>query len=430
MGAIRWFFERSGRRVPTLPVTPRPLSTSRKLPLTMRCGTHITRVFCAGFAILLSALVATPALADSPKRILILNPFGRDIEPHAAAVSAFRSTLVREMGEPVEFDEIPLDLARIPGPDGEGPLVGFLEDRIRNHPVDLVVPIGGNGAQFTARHRERLFPKTPILLLSAEPRLIPPELLTANAALVTQKADLAGMVEDILQLRPRTAHIAVVFGASPLEDFWVDECRREFQPFADRIEFIWLNELPLDQIVERCAALPPDSFILHVFFVIDTAGIRSEKNEALRRLHESANAPLFGYFESEFGLGPIGGRLFPNIRIGEEGAGVASRILLGESSANIPHRVLEPAAPVFDWRELQRWGIEESALPAGSRVEFREPSFWERYPKQIGGAFLLALFQAFLIIGLLANRAKRLRGRSGGRHDCRHFVEIRESPSQ
>ena len=42
---------------------------------------------------------------------------------------------------------------------------------------------------------------------------------------------------------------------------------------------------------------------------VDAAGRSCEQGEVLRSLHRVANAPLFGYFESEFGLGPIGGRL-------------------------------------------------------------------------------------------------------------------------
>jgi len=41
------------------------------------------------------------------------------------------STLVRELGESVDIYDIPLDLARFTESEGEGPLVAFLETRIR-----------------------------------------------------------------------------------------------------------------------------------------------------------------------------------------------------------------------------------------------------------------------------------------------------------
>ena len=114
---------------------------------------------------LLLTLAALGASAASPKRVLILDPFGRNVAPFTTAVSSFRTTLARELGEPVDIYEIPLELARFAGPEGETPLVTFLEGRLKEQPVDLVVPVGTAGMQFAARHRDRLFPNTPVLVL-------------------------------------------------------------------------------------------------------------------------------------------------------------------------------------------------------------------------------------------------------------------------
>ena len=83
---------------------------------------------------LLLTLATLCASAAGPKRVLILDPYGRDVAPFSAAVSAFRTTLARELGEPVDIYELPLDLARFAESEGEGPLVAFLEGRINSHP--------------------------------------------------------------------------------------------------------------------------------------------------------------------------------------------------------------------------------------------------------------------------------------------------------
>ena len=33
---------------------------------------------------------------------------------------------------------------------------------------------------------------------------------------------------------------------------------------------------------------------------------------------------------------------------------------------------------MYDWRELQRWGISEARLPAGSTILFRQPGLWDQ----------------------------------------------------
>ena len=376
---------------------------------------------------LLIAFAALGVAEEASKRVLILNPYDRDVEPFSSAVSSFRSTLARELAAPVDFHEIPLELARFTGEGEEEPLVSFLDERIKAQPVDLVVPIGGAGTQFASRHRSRLFPEVPILVVAAEPRMIPEGFLDDNATLVTERIDLAGMVEDILQMQPDTERIAVVFGSSPLEKFWAEQCRQQFQSFSDRLEFVWLNDLPIEEMLSRAAHLPPKTFIFHGLYISAANGIPCEKNEALRQLNKVASAPVFACFASEFGLGPAGGHLFQNSEIGEQGALVASRILRGEAPAEIPPTVLDRADPIYDWRELKRWNIDESLLPENRIIAFRQPGFWERYRWQATGVALLIILQAALTLGLLINRTKRLQSEELNRETMKQSLELRST---
>jgi len=184
-------------------------------------GLPLTRWWRAGAGLLLLAVAALCARAASPKHVLILEPFEGDVAPFSVALSAFRSTLAREFGERLEFYEMTLDRARFQEPEAEGPLVQFLETRIANRPMDLVATTGGPGMDFVARHHERLFPDTPIVFLGGPPEAAQAGSLAGKATQVTVPWNLAGMVEDILQLQPQTTNIAVVFGASALEtDTW------------------------------------------------------------------------------------------------------------------------------------------------------------------------------------------------------------------
>ena len=130
--------------------------------------------------------------------------------------------------------------------------------------------------------------------------------------------------------------------------------------------FTWVNDLSLKQLLEQCATLPPRSFILHSLFIVDATGAPCERNEAFLRIHEVANAPMFAYYFSQFGMGSIGGRLYEDAETGARGARAAIRILRGESPERIPPLITEASGPKYDWRELQRWGIAEASLPTGS----------------------------------------------------------------
>jgi hypothetical protein len=72
----------------------------------------------------------------------------------------------------------------------------------------------------------------------------------------------------------------------------------------------------------------------------------------------------------------------------------ALRILDGESASPEPIAGGDFTKPVFDWRQLKRWNINESSLPPASEIRFRSPSLWEEYRWLIVATLALVLVQA------------------------------------
>jgi C4-dicarboxylate-specific signal transduction histidine kinase len=79
---------------------------------------------------------------------------------------------------------------------------------------------------------------------------------------------------------------------------------------------------------------------------------------------------------------------------------------------------------IFDWRQLQRWGISESDLPAGSEIWFRESSAWERYRTQILAITAAILVQALLIGWLLHERQYRRRAERTARETFSDLTQM------
>ncbi|HEX4664032.1 MAG TPA: PAS domain-containing sensor histidine kinase, partial [Terriglobales bacterium] len=87
---------------------------------------------------------------------------------------------------------------------------------------------------------------------------------------------------------------------------------------------------------------------------------------------------------------------------------IALRIANGARAQDIP---VESAKriPIFDWGELERWGISEDLLPADSVVLNRRPTVWESFKWYIIGGIALMLLQTALIAGLMWHRGRRRR---------------------
>jgi signal transduction histidine kinase len=214
------------------------------------------------------------------------------------------------------------------------------------------------------------------------------------------------MIENILRTLPGTTTVAVVTGDAPIERFWVKELRQVVQPFENRIDFIFLNELSFGDMLMRVAALPPRSAIYYGDLVIDAQGIPHRQDEVLTRLHAVANAPIFGQYDYQLGQGILGGPLLSITRLSERTAEVAAQILQGASPGDIKTPAQKLAEPEFDWRELQRWGVAEANLPPSSTVRFREPTLWEQYRWYILAVAGFSGLQGILIVALLLNRLR------------------------
>ena len=61
--------------------------------------------------------------------------------------------------------------------------------------------------------------------------------------------------------------------------------------------------------------------------------------------------------------------------IGRKAALLGMRILAGEDAQTAARSESHQAVPMFDWRQLQRWNINEKRLPPGSVVRFKEPTY-------------------------------------------------------
>lgn len=349
------------------------------------------------------------ASAADPKRVFVLHSFGRDFAPFSEVAKRFHTDLVRQSPEPLDFYEASIFTARFQAADKEASLIQYLEDLFAAHRLDLVVTLGAPAANFVQAHRSRLFSTMPVLFASIDDRLVAPAGLKAKDAVVAVRLEIGAYIDNILRLRPETTEIAIVIGNSPHEQFWVKEMRNQFQPFEDRVKFSYLNEFPLDDILQRIANLPPNAAILYTMFAVDTAGATYPLDVAFERIRAIATVPIFSYADYNLGHGAVGGPLAPSLTLGQKTAAAALRILRGEQPSDLQIMPTGFGAPTYDWRELRKWKISESRLPPDSVVQFRAPTAWQQYQSQMILILCAMLIQGAIISWLLFERYRRRR---------------------
>ena len=256
--------------------------------------------------------------------------------------------------------------------NSEAPFVEYLRALYARRPVDLIVAIGAPAANFVQRHRQRLFPETPMVFTAVEQRRVQYEKLTENDTVVAVAHDFPAAFDNILRVLPLTKTIAVVNGTSPNETFWLEEMRRELAPLTGRVELRWYNEKSFEEILIDAPGLPPHSAIFWHLMNVDAAGVAHEANDALNRLSSLANAPIFSYDSTFFGEAIVGGPMHSVHKLGQITAAVAIRILNGEKAGDI--KTVHPLGsqrPYSTGGKCSAGELAESSLPPGSTIYFR-----------------------------------------------------------
>ena len=368
-------------------------------------GTSHLCMICGALIILCGAI--NYAMAADAKRVMFLHSFGPQFKPWSDYARTIRAETIRQANWSIDFSDFSLAGARSDDRESEAPLVQYLRALYLREPLDLIIAIGAPAASFIQRHRSELFLTTPMIFTAVDRRRVDYDRLSENDTVVAVNHDFAAILTTILQVLPDTKTVAIVNGVSPNEVFWHEEIQRQLAPFANRVVLKWYDELPFVDILKDAAKLPPHSAILWHLMNVDAAGVSHEENESLNALASVASAPIFSYDGSFFEGALVGGPMFSVMESSAVTANVANRILSGERAGDIKTRPIEFAAPRFDWRQMQRWGISESNLPAGSTVYFREPTVWERYSWQVALTTAIIVLQAGLIWALLREHRRR-----------------------
>jgi hypothetical protein len=361
----------------------------------------------------LTLLAAASSEAEPVARqVLVLQSIDRGNLVLDHFTTNFRVDVDQQVGHPVNFVQVTV------GPSGlvaapEQTVVDFIRSAYVDRPKpDLVVAIAGPASTFARRHRSQLFPDVPLLFAAVDERYLASEPPGENEVAATAINDFPRVVDEILQLLPRTKEVFMVTGSGPIGRFWRRELESQFQRFHDRLTFVWSGDLSLAELSRRCASLPRDSAIFFVAFGTDLSGAAYADERVFADLHATANAPLFGAQSVYMGNGVVGGSMVLIDGLVRAAVDAAVRLLKGAPPKSIRVPPQRPAQPIFDWRELQRWGIAESGLAASSVVRYRRPSLWQEHKLAVLSSIGALVFQSLLIVGLLYQRRARRQAES------------------
>src|SRR5258708_7503986 len=358
---------------------------------------------CTGLVILISGCLPVSA---TTRHIVLL--FDELVELpglsllDAELVSALRSNST----EPIEVYREAMDLSRFSSNSYKTLLRDFLRAKYADKKIDVAVAIMAPAFDFLLAYGDLIFPGTPIVFSGLDRQQLGTRSLPPNVYGVLIKREFAPALDLVLRVHPTTEHFVVVAGTSDYDTRLLLQAQKEFRPYENRVSFTYLPELPLEQLLSTLSLLPSRDIVLYLTLFQDGIGHPFVPHQVVERVSGAASVPVYGFLDQYLGHGIVGGSLYSFTAIGAETAKLVLRLLAG---AVPPQNLTEIFSNkvIFDWRQMQRWGISESRLPPDSEIDFPEIAVWRRYPVQIAFILAVILVQGGLIMVLLREHRRR-----------------------
>ena len=357
---------------------------------------------------LAAVLTLVPARAEPLPRTILFLDEDTPIYPWFRQMSeAFYATVKTETANPPFVFIENLGIDEYDTADYFNILRSHFREKYRDRAIGVIVSDASRYLPFTLRLRDELWPGTPVVLAGIQERRAARLSLPSNVTGFTFRHRLQDIVAIADALIPGLKRIALA-GSRIEPGGWRQDFLDDLPGVRARFEVMDLTGLSMAELRQRLAELPGDSAVVYVGFSTNVTGEHYLPAEASQLVAEAANRPTFVDSETFIGAGSVGGLVISPGAIGRVAARFALRILDGENPSDIPITNSEEVVrPVFDWRQLQRWGISEDRLPAGSEIRFRSPTAWEQYSWQIMLIAATLVVQSLLIAGLFYEHRRR-----------------------
>jgi signal transduction histidine kinase len=346
---------------------------------------------------------------------LVLYSNARLIPANILFDQAIREALTALPDRQVTVLDAFLDAPYFTGPAYEDTYATYLRGKYASHRPDVIIAGGEDALRFLIRNRARLFPEVPIVHMAVSRSLlrslapVPPDVVGIPSDL-----NVPATIEQALRWHPQAKRVVVVTGASQWDRGWEVEVREGTASFRDRVAIEALAGLPLGAVLKRLGELGKDAVVFTPGFFEDGSHQVMTPRESIRAMVAASTAPVYVPFPVHLGSGVVGGYMWGFDAAGSQVGKIVRRLLDGEPPSSIQLPDAMPAILNVDWRQMKRWGIDETTVPAGAVVHSRVPTFLEEHRLGVVVVIVGFLLQSALIAVLLVERRRRRSAEQAG----------------
>ena len=358
-------------------------------------------------AVLLSAAFGAHAAGQEP-RVLVLHSYHKGYRWTDNIMAGIEDAIATS-GLDVEMAVEYMDTKRH---DPSAVFPALVEIYRQKYVLDrpsVIIASDDNAFTFLMVYREKLFAGVPVIFCGIN-NLNNYQLIDLRGYTgVAENFDLKSTLDVALELHPGTTHAALISDDTPSSRISREVFMGLAKKYRGRVSFIDLYDVSRDELIDALAGLPENTVILHNNFFRDRLGRSFSYKESIRLVAQNTDKPMYSAWDWYLGHGVVGGMMISGQKQGQTAADMAIDVLQGRPVEDIPVLTESPNEYMFDFEQLARFGILQSALPEGSVVINQPQTFYWRYKYYIWGTAAAFIFLSAVIAALTVNIAVRRR---------------------
>ncbi|MCG8638930.1 MAG: hypothetical protein MI862_04310 [Desulfobacterales bacterium] len=358
------------------------------------------RMMRSGFGILVICLLvsADPAGAKAIRNVLVLHSYHQGLQWTDFISSGIKKEF-ENYDDSIEVHYNYLDTKRIPGEAYFKQLIRFehYKNQLANIDFEVIIASDNNALRFIVENGDALYPDVPVVFCGInnfERQMLKTK---KNITGVVEAIDYADTLDLMLKLHPDRKNVWVVLDRTPTGIAIKKEFDIVAALFSDRLKFIYYQDFTLSEVPEHIHGLGENDIIYLLTFNRDREGRFISYSDGIQIIQQASNVPIYGSWDFYFGRGIVGGMLTSGAAQGAEAAKMAKKILEGTAVEDIPILAKSPNRYMFDYNQMERFGIGLSDLPKDSHVINLPPSFMDLHKRGIVNAFVFILIFTFIL---------------------------------
>ena len=350
-------------------------------------------------------LISPAAAQDRKANVLIVHSYHKGfLWTDSIAVSIDKSLADSDL--PLRIFTEYMDSKRFFGEVHLQHLHDLYGEKYRHTPIDVIIATDDNAFTFLTRYHDDLFPDTPVVFCGVNN--IDKVAAAENRYFtgVLEMIDIRSTLQAARGLHSDMRQIAVVVDRTPTGEN-TTRMLNQALPFFEGVVFRYFDTMSMSDLLENVRSLPSDAMVLLLNFNRDGEGRVFSHMETVRALHANCPVPIYAVWDFFLGQGIVGGMLASGTLQGETAAQLALKILKGTPPWDLPVITDSPNQFMFDYRQLERFGIKQDDLPDGAVVINAPRSFYSVNKKLIWSLLSALVFLGTLTLLLTLNILKR-----------------------